>query len=158
MALFYHPLSSYYSSMIFFPWKTVLSTPILMTPHCTIPRPLKDNQINNQLNVRCSVTSLSIFYRYFHANWSSELANCMPSLLPRPRCTRLSTQAHFNTVQTPFPRVNQYLYSFFLVTGQLWNTLPASVFPPVYVLNAFKRGVSRHLYNRNWSSFLTNAL
>ncbi len=35
-----------YSSMIFFPWKTVLSTPMLMTPLCTVPRPLRDNQIH----------------------------------------------------------------------------------------------------------------
>ncbi len=32
----------YYSSMIFFPWQTFLSTPMPMTPLCTIPRPLTD--------------------------------------------------------------------------------------------------------------------
>ncbi len=68
---------------------------------------------------------LSIFYRYFHANCSSELANCMPLLLPRPRRTRLSSQAHFYTVQTPYARVNQYLHSFFRFTGRLWNSLTA---------------------------------
>ncbi len=96
----------------------------------------------------CSVASLSIFYPYFHANCSSELANCMPPLLPRPRCTRLSSQAHSYTDQTPYARVNQYLLSFLPVTGKLWNSLPASVFPPVYDLNAFKRGVSRHVCNQ----------
>ncbi len=35
-------------------------------------------------------------------NFSSELANCMPPLLQRPRHTRLSSQAHPYTVQTPF--------------------------------------------------------
>merc|ERR1712035_239164 len=30
------------------------------------------------LKIRHSVASLSIFYRYFHGNCSSELANCMP--------------------------------------------------------------------------------
>ncbi len=83
------------------------------------------------LKSRRNVASLSIFYRYFHAHCSSELANCMPPLLPRPRCTRLSSQAHSYTVQTPYARVNQYLLSFFPFTGQLWNSLPASVFPPV---------------------------
>ncbi len=34
------------------------------------------------LNLRREVASLSIFYRYFHAKCSSELANCMPPLLP----------------------------------------------------------------------------
>merc|ERR1712035_254448 len=49
---------------------------------------------------RRNVASLSIFYRYFHANCSSELANCMPPPLMRPRCTRLSTLSHPYTVQT----------------------------------------------------------
>ncbi len=101
------------------------------------------------LNCHRDVASLSIFYRYFHAHCSSELANCMPQLLPPPRCTRLSSQAQPYTVQYPYARVNQYLYSFFSVTGKLWNTLHAFVFPPVYDLNIFKRGVSRHLCNRN---------
>ena len=92
---------------------------------------------------------LSVFYRYFHANCSSELANCMPPLLPRPRNTCLSSHAHPYTVQTPFARVNQYLQSFLPSTGKLWNRLPASVFPSDYGLNAFKRGVSRHLCNQN---------
>ncbi len=79
------------------------------------------------LKSRRSVASLSIFCRYFHANCSSELANCMPPLLPLPRCARLSPQAHPYT----FARVNQYLHSFFPVSGKLWNSLPASVFPSV---------------------------
>ncbi|MPC31874.1 hypothetical protein E2C01_025174 [Portunus trituberculatus] len=42
-------------------------------------------------------------------------------------------------------RVNQYSQSFILFTGELWNSLPASVFPSSYDLNPFKREVSRHL-------------
>merc|ERR1711980_11675 len=99
------------------------------------------------LKLRRNVASLSISYRYFHANCSSELANCMPPPLPRPRCTRLSTLSHSYAVQTPNARVNQYLHSFIPSTGKLWNSLPWSVFPPSYDLNAFKRGVSRHLSN-----------
>ena len=96
---------------------------------------------------RRGVASLSIFYRYFHANCSSELANCMPPPLRRPRPTRLSTSAHPYSVQIPHARVNQYRDSFFPSTGELWNSLPASVFPPAYNLNTFKREVSRHLAN-----------
>ncbi len=99
------------------------------------------------LKSRREVASLSIFYRYFHANCSSELANCMPPLLLCSRHTHLSTQAHSYTLQIPFARVNQYCDSFFLSTVKVWNCLPASVFPPVYDLNAFKRGVSRHFCN-----------
>merc|ERR1712035_159706 len=45
------------------------------------------------LKIRRSVASLSILYRYFHGNCSSEIANCMP------RCTRLSTYSHSFSVQ-----------------------------------------------------------
>ena len=38
-----------------------------------------------------NVASLSILCCYFHADCSSELANCMPPPLPQPSCTRLST-------------------------------------------------------------------
>ena len=85
---------------------------------------------------------------YFHADCSSELANCMPPPLPRPRCTRLSTHAHPYTVQTPYARVNQHLHSFIPHAGKLWNNLPSSVFPPAYDLNSFKRRVSGHLSSR----------
>ncbi len=97
------------------------------------------------LNLRRNVASLSIFYRYFRANCSSELANCMPPPLPRPRCIRLSSQAHPFTVQIPYTRVKQHLQSFIPVTGKLWNSLSLSVFPPSYDFNLFKRGVSRYL-------------
>ena len=99
------------------------------------------------LKLRRNVASLAIFYRYFHANCSFDLANCMPPLLQRPRRTRLSTLAHPYTVQIPYARVNQYFHSFIPSTGKLWNSLPLSVFPPAYDLDAFKRGVSRHLLN-----------
>ena len=39
----------------------------------------------------------------------------------------------------------QYSQSFILFSGKLWNSLPASVFPPAYDLNCFKREGSRHL-------------
>ena len=37
------------------------------------------------------VTSLFLFYCYFHVDCSSKLANCMSLPFQRPRCTRLST-------------------------------------------------------------------
>ena len=92
-----------------------------------------------------NVASLSIFYRYFHADCSSELANCMPYPLPRPHCTRLSTSFHPYSVHLPNARVNQYLHSFIPYTGKLCNSFPLSVFPPAHDFNSFKRGVSRHL-------------
>ncbi len=105
--------------------------------------PLTDCLLN--LKSRRTVASLSIFYRYFHAHSSSELTDCMPPPLLRPRRIRLSTFAHPYSIQTPYARVNQYLHSFILFGGQLWNLLPLSVFPPSYNLQYFKREVSRHL-------------
>ena len=98
------------------------------------------------LSLRRNVASLAIFYRYYHANCSSELANCMPPPLMRPRCTRLSTHSHPFSVHPPFARVNQYLHSFFVSTGELWNSLPLSVFPATFDLTRFKREVTRHLF------------
>ena len=69
----------------------------------------------------------------------------LPPLLPRPRCTRLSTSSHPYSVHLPNAKVNQYLHSLIPYTGKLKNSLPLFVFPPVYDLNSFIRGVSRHL-------------
>ena len=104
----------------------------------------KGSRFINSLPRTDCLDSVSIFYRYFHADCSSELANCMPPSFPRPRCTRLSI-SHPYSVHLSNTRVNQYLHSFIPYTGKLWNSLPVSVFPPAYNLNSFKRGVSRHL-------------
>ena len=99
----------------------------------------------DSLSHRRNVASLSIFYRYFHADWPSKPAKYMPPPLPRPRCTRLSTFSHPYSVHLPNARVNQYLHSFIPYTGKLWNSFHLYVFPLAYDLNTFKRGVSRHL-------------
>ena len=70
-----------------------------------------------------NVASLTIFYRYFHANCSFELANCMLPSLPQPRRTWFSTHSHPYSVHLPYARVNQYLHSFFPSTDKLWNSL-----------------------------------
>ena len=94
---------------------------------------------------RCNVASLALFYRYFHANCSSDLANCVPPLLLQPRCTRLGSSSHPYSVILSNAGVNQYSQSFIPFSGKLCNYLPASIFPPPYDLNCFKREVSRHL-------------
>ena len=98
----------------------------------------------DSLSHRRNVAYSSIFYRYIHADCSSELANCMPPSLPRPRCTRLSTSSYPYSVNLSNARINQYLHSLIPITGKLWNSLPLFVFPPAYDLNSF-REVSRHL-------------
>ena len=98
----------------------------------------------DSLSHRHNVASLYFFYRYFHANCSSELANCMPPFLLRPRYTKLSTFSHPYSVHLSNARVNQYLHSFIPDTGKLWNSLTLSVFLPAYYLKSIKKGVSRH--------------
>ena len=56
-----------------------------------------------------NVASLALFYRYFHGNCSSDLANCMPPLLPRPRCTRLASSCHPYSLHLPNAKVIQIL-------------------------------------------------
>ena len=81
----------------------------------------------------------------FHANCSSEFANCILSPLLQPRRIRFSTHFHPSSVHFSYAKINQYLHSFFLSTGKLWNSLPESVFLSYYNLNSFKRTVARHL-------------
>ena len=59
------------------------------------------------LSHRRNVASLTIYYRYFHANCSSNLANCMPSLHLWPRCTMLSSFSHSYAVHLSNARVYQ---------------------------------------------------
>ncbi|MPC29407.1 hypothetical protein E2C01_022637 [Portunus trituberculatus] len=97
------------------------------------------------LSHRRNVTSLSIFLRYFQANCSIDLANCIPPLFLRPRCTKLSSSFHPYSAQPSNTRVNQYSQSFIPFPDKLWISLPASVFPSSYDLTSFKREVSGHL-------------
>ena len=74
-----------------------------------------------------NVASLAIFYCYFHANCSSGLDSCMPTLLPLARCTRFSF-SHPYSVHLSNARVTQYSQSFITLSGKLWNSLPGSLF------------------------------
>ncbi|KAK3884497.1 hypothetical protein Pcinc_011235 [Petrolisthes cinctipes] len=102
------------------------------------------------LSLRRNVASLSLFYRYYTGHCSSELSQCMLPPLRRACNTRQASHSHPFSVQLPNARVNRYSQSFIYTTGQLWNTLPSSIFPPYYDLCSFKRNVSRHL-ERNWT-------
>ena len=89
---------------------------------------LSSSDCFDSLSHRRNVASSPIFYRYFHAGCSSKLANCMRPLLPRLRCTRLSTSFHPSSVYLSNARFNQYLHSFISYTCKLRNSLPSSIF------------------------------
>merc|ERR1712035_290190 len=95
------------------------------------------------LKIRLSVASLSVFYRYFHGNCSSELANCMPT----PSGGLAAPDFLLTLIPFLSNSLMQELTSIFIpFTGKLWNSLPESIFPPAYDLDSFKRGMSRHLF------------
>ena len=93
----------------------------------------------DSLSHRCNVASLSIFYRYFHASCYLELTNCMPQLLRRPRCIRLSTSSHPYPVHLSNTRVNQYLHFFISYIGKLWKSLPFFSFSTCLWLELFQK-------------------
>ena len=92
----------------------------------------------------------------YHSSFYSTIqhSNGVPPLLPRPRCTRLACSSHPYSVHLSNARVNQYSQSFIPFSGKLWNSLPASVFPPAYDLNCFKREVSRHLSHSSFGYWI----
>ena len=104
------------------------------------------------LCIRRSVASLSLFYRYYHNQCSSELSNCVPPPLRRSRNTRFSSQSHTFSVQLSNPRLNRFSQSFFYFSAINWNSLPQHVFPSTYDLPTFKRRVAEHLsHHWNWT-------
>ena len=105
--------------------------------------PLTDclDSLSHRRNVAPYLSSTAIFML---TALHKLLTACTPPI-PRSHCNRLSTASHPYSVYLPNARVNQYLNSFIHYTGKLCNSLPLSVFPPVYDLNSFKREVSRHL-------------
>ncbi len=104
-----------------------------------------------------SLSSIDVFMLTALLNLLTALLNLLTACLPPSLGLAVHIFLHklIPVLSKPYARVNQYLLSFFPLTGKLWNSLPASVFPPVYDLSAFKRGVWRHLGNKNWSSLLT---
>ena len=124
-----------------------IHTTLLTRVECKASRLINSPSLTDCLDYlshRCNVASLSLFYRYCHADYSTELANCMPPHLPRPRCIRLSASFLTYSVHLSNATVNQYPSSVPYI-GKLWNSLPLSVFLPTYDLNSFKIGVSRQL-------------
>ena len=99
----------------------------------------------DSLSYRRNVASLSIFDRYFHADCSFELANCMP---PTSRGLAAKDFLLFLILNLSIYLRKELTSIFTLSSLTLVSSgtlFLLSVFPPAYDLNSFKRGVSRHL-------------
>ena len=109
---------------------------------------------------RRNVASLSLFYRYYFARCSSELAQVVPLPYPRARSTFYSNRLHDFSVTIPRCNHDVYVNSFFHRTARVWNCLCLSIecFPLDYDLNGFKSKIFRHLLTvtlTNYISWLT---
>ena len=92
-----------------------------------------------------NVASLSLFYRYYFARCSSELAKLVPLPFSRGGSTRYSDRLHDFSVTIPRCYKDVYVNSFFPRTAKLWNSLPIECFPLTYDLSGFKSRINRHL-------------
>ena len=98
---------------------------------------------------RRNVASLSLFYKYYHAKCSAELADLVPPRRVNVRTTRFSERLHKYAVRPPLCKMNFYQFSFFPRTASLWNSLPPDCFPPQYNIGVFKSRVNRVLLHTN---------
>ena len=94
---------------------------------------------------RRSVTSLSLFYRYYFGRCSSELAELVPLTFSRGRSTRYSDRLHDFSATIPICYKDIYVNSFFPRTAKLWNFLPIECFPLTYDLGGFTFRINRYL-------------
>ena len=94
------------------------------------------------LSLRCSVASLSLFYRYNRC--SKGLSQVVPPNRTFGRTTRFSAHSHPYTVSVPKANTRWYSSSFFPRTALLWNSLPVPCFPATYNLSQFKRNINSH--------------
>ena len=110
-------------------------------------RLIGDTNITDRIDTlehRRIVGAVTLFYRYFYGDCSSEISGLIPPLHNSTRVTRLSAQAHPYTVASEFCRTVKFRGTFFSAAIRLWNRLPAHVFPPVYDPQLFKKNIHVH--------------
>ena len=81
---------------------------------------------------RRNVTSLSLFYRYYFARCSLELAQLVPLPFSRGRSPRYCDRLHVFSVTIPRCYKDVYVNSFFPRMAKLWISLPIECFSLVW--------------------------
>ena len=92
-----------------------------------------------------NMASLSLFYRDYFCRYSSELTQLVSLPFSWGRCTEYSERLYDFSVTIPRCYKDVYVYSFFLLTARLWNSLPIKCFPLTYDNSGFKSRINRHL-------------
>ena len=92
---------------------------------------------------RRAVSSLALFYRYYHGRCSDELTAVVPKPKSFSRSTRSTSLTNPYVVSIPRCRTEVYKSSFFPRTALLWNKVPLHCFPLQYDLQQFKVQVNR---------------
>ena len=88
---------------------------------------------------RPNVASLSLFYRYYFARFSSELP------YSRRKSTHYFDRLHDFSVTIPRCYKDVLVSSFFPRTAGLWNSLHTECFSLTYNLSGLKSRINRHL-------------
>jgi hypothetical protein len=110
-------------------------------------RLIDDMNVTNRIDTlehRRIVGAVTLFYRYYYGECSSELLDLIPPLHSSILVSRLSAQAHPYVVASEFCRTVKFRGTFFSVAIRLWNRLPAHVFPPIYDPQLFKKNIHVH--------------
>ena len=97
------------------------------------------------LSHKTDVANLSLVYKYYYGNCSSQLADLVPPERATVRSTCFSEQMHCHTVNSFMCRTKFYQSSFFRHKVALWNSLTNECFQPDYDLIAFKGRVNKFL-------------
>jgi hypothetical protein len=92
---------------------------------------------------RRAVPSLSLLYRYYSGQCSSELSTSIPSVHRPQRITRRNSSSHPHTLSVNVIKNNRHANSFLPSTVSLWNKLPPDVFPSKVSTSVFKCKVNR---------------
>ena len=95
------------------------------------------------LSHRRHVACLCLFYRYYFGLCSKELADSTPRPRVFMRNTRASSYQNSYLVTVPHCRTELYRQSFFPRTANIWNKLPAYVFPLTVNLQSFKNAINK---------------